>query len=261
MDLDRGAGLLHRLTSFSPAGAPDWDSLGDDPRLRHDLVPNDPATLPPQVKTYPAGLPVIPLPRDLPQPGMSATAVLAGAPAPAQPLDAAQLGRVLFLGGGVVRTCSTPSAGGCCSARPAPRAGSSRWRSMQAPVASPVCRTASTGTTPSRTPSCRSDRPRRGDVTTLIVTGVPWRTGWRYAERGWRHLYWDGGTLLSQLIAAAASAGFEPRLRTRFPDARVRDLVGADGVLEYPLALLSLGDGRSRRRGLRPRGRRDAPPR
>ena len=49
-----------------------------------------------------------------------------------------------------------------------------------------------------------------GDVTTLVVTGVPWRTGWRYAERGWRHLYWDAGTLLAQLWAAASAAGLAP---------------------------------------------------
>jgi hypothetical protein len=56
-------------------------------------------------------------------------------------------------------------------------------------------------------------------------------------------MYWDAGTLLSQLSAAAASAGLRPRLRTVFPDARLRALVGADGVHEYPLALLSFGDG------------------
>jgi hypothetical protein len=82
-----------------------------------------------------------------------------------------------------------------------------------------------------------------GETTTLVVTGVPWRTGWRYAERGWRHIYWDAGTLLSQLLAASASAGFQPRLRTLFPDRSLRNLVGADGVLEYPVALVSLGDG------------------
>ena len=85
--------------------------------------------------------------------------------------------------------------------------------------------------------------PATGAVTTLVVTGVPWRTAWRYAERGYRHLYWDGGTLLSQMSAAADSAGLAPRLRSLFPDAAVRDLVGADGVHEFPLALLSLGDG------------------
>jgi hypothetical protein len=73
-----------------------------------------------------------------------------------------------------------------------------------------------------------------GAVTTLVVTGVPWRTGWRYGERGWRHLYWDAGTLLSQLSAAAESAGVAVQLRSLFPDAAVRDLVGADGVHEYP---------------------------
>jgi hypothetical protein len=62
-------------------------------------------------------------------------------------------------------------------------------------------------------------------------------------ERGWRHLYWDAGTLLSQLYAGAASAGFGPNLRSLFPDASVRRLVGADGIHEYPIALLSLGDG------------------
>src|SRR5581483_5030910 len=60
---------------------------------------------------------------------------------------------------------------------------------------------------------------------------------------GWRHLYWDAGTLLSQLSAAAASAGLRPHLRTLFPDAAVRELVGADGVHEYPVALLTLGAG------------------
>src|SRR3954471_6140522 len=80
MDLERGAGLLHRLTSYRPERV--WDVPADDPRLRHDLTPNDPATLPPPAKRYPADLPRTALPRDLPQPGVSATAALAGAPAP-----------------------------------------------------------------------------------------------------------------------------------------------------------------------------------
>jgi hypothetical protein len=82
-----------------------------------------------------------------------------------------------------------------------------------------------------------------GEATTLVVTGIPWRTGWRYAERGWRHIYWDAGTMLSQVLAAAASAGRQPRLRSEFPDAAVRHLVGADGVHEFPVALVTFGDG------------------
>src|SRR3954466_4064246 len=98
--MDSGAGLLHRLTSYSPER--EWDVPADDPRLRHDLTPNDPGTVPPQVKIFPAGLPTVPLPRELPDPGVSAAAVLSGLPASAQVLDLTQLGRVLFLGAGVV---------------------------------------------------------------------------------------------------------------------------------------------------------------
>ena len=238
MDLDFGAGLLHRLTSY--AADREWDVPVDDPRLRHDLTPNDPATMPPPVKTYGDGLPVTPLPRDLPAPGVSATAVLAGRAADATQFDAAQLGRVLFLGAGVVRTATRASrkilfrAAGSAGARfPLEVYASTRgvvgvpdgvhWYD---PVGHALLQVGP---------------PAEGDATTLVVTGVPWRTGWRYSERGWRHLYWDGGTLLSQLQAAAASAGVEPKLRTLFPDARVADLVGADGVHEYPLALLTFG--------------------
>jgi hypothetical protein len=70
---------------------------------------------------------------------------------------------------------------------------------------------------------------------------VPWRAAWRYAERTFRHLYWDGGTLLAQALALAESGGLRPRLYTRFPDAEVARVVGADGVQELPLALVALG--------------------
>ena len=240
MDRDGGAGLLHRLTSYEPGR--EWDVPVDDPRVRHDLVPNDRETLPPPMKEYPDGPAVLPLPRDLPDPGMPATAVIAGAEGAARPLDAAQLGRVLFLGAGVVRTAERNGR-----RLPYRAAGSAGARF-------PLEVYASTRGVPdvpdgvhwydaARHALVRVGPAAGGAATTLVVTGVPWRTGWRYAERGWRHLYWDAGTLLSQLSAAAASAGLAPRLRSRFPDRTVTALVGADGIHEYPLALLSLGDG------------------
>jgi hypothetical protein len=240
VDLDSGAGLLHRLTSYTPDR--EWDVPSDDPRVRHDLVPNDPATMPPPMKTYADGLPVVALPRQLPDPGVSATTALAGVASPQRVLDAAQLGRVLFLGAGVVRTKELRGrpflfrAAGSAGARfPLELYASTRgvdgvpdgvhWYD---PVRHALVQVAPAA---------------GGDVTTLVVTGVPWRTGWRYAERGWRHVYWDAGTVLSQLQAAAAGAGLSPHLRTTFPDGVVRDLVGADGVHEQPVAVLSLGDG------------------
>ncbi|MDQ1745104.1 MAG: hypothetical protein QOE23_3443 [Pseudonocardiales bacterium] len=240
MDLESGAGLLHRLTSYTLDQ--EWDVPVDDPRVRHDLEPNDLATRPPWVKQYDAGLPVTPLPRELPDPGVSATAVLAGVPAPSKPLDAAQLGRILYLGAGVVRTGER--AWGQVLFRAAGSAGARFPLEVYASIRGiagvpdgvhwydPVEHAlVQVGPAPG------------GTASTLIVTGVPWRTGWRYAERGWRHLYWDAGTALSQLIAAADSAGAGPGLRTRFPDAAITRLVGADGVHEFPLALVVLGDG------------------
>jgi hypothetical protein len=75
------------------------------------------------------------------------------------------------------------------------------------------------------------------------VTGVPWRTGWRYRERGFRHVYWDAGTMLSQLLALADSSGVPARLFTAFADAEVATLVGADRVQEFPVAVVALGAG------------------
>lgn len=240
VDLESGAGLLHRLTSYTPER--EWDVPVDDPRVRHDLVPNDVDTRPPPVKEYADSLPRLALPRDLPRPGVTATAVLAGQAVDGQRLDAAHLGRVLFLGAGVVRRAERNGqtmlfrAAGSAGARfPLEVYASTRgvdgvpdgvhWYD---PVEHALVQVGPAAA---------------GATTTVVVTGIPWRTGWRYAERGWRHIYWDAGTMLSQVLAAAASAGLTPRLRTDFPDAAVRDLVGADGVHEFPVALVTLGDG------------------
>ena len=102
---------------------------------------------------------------------------------------------------------------------------------------------ASIGTTRSHTRSAGSGPAPTGEATTIVVTGIPWRTGWRYAERGYRHIYWDAGTMLANTLALADAGGYRPRLLTRFPDAAVARLVGADGTQEFPLAIVTLGRG------------------
>ena len=47
--------------------------------------------------------------------------------------------------------------------------------------------------------------------------------------------------MLAQTLGLAD--GLEPRLYTRFPDEQVTRLVGADGTHEFPLALVTLGEG------------------
>jgi SagB-type dehydrogenase family enzyme len=75
----------------------------------------------------------------------------------------------------------------------------------------------------------------------VVLTGIHKRTGWKYLERGYRHVWWDAGTLLSNLLALAAADGLEPRLYVGFVDREVNDLVGVDGEHEYALALVALG--------------------
>lgn len=77
----------------------------------------------------------------------------------------------------------------------------------------------------------------------LVLTGIPFRTGWKYGERGWRHLWWDAGALLANLLAVADAHGLPAQVDAGFPDRAVSELVGIDGVDEMPLALVRLGPG------------------
>jgi hypothetical protein len=233
---------LHRLTSYTPARA--WDVPPvDDPRVVQDLTTNDMDRFPWFFKRYAPQPPRLSLPRDLPPTGAPAVAVLAGTPQiPRRELDLAQLSRLLYLSAGVVRTMQRPlgpflfraagSAGGRCP--------------LELYVAVPEGLALPAGVYwyhPLDHALVRVGPPPRGGAPAVVVTGVPWRTGWRYRERGYRHMYWDTGTMLAQFLALADSAGLTAAPYTRFPDSQVAALVGADGVHEMPVAVVSLGEG------------------
>jgi len=75
----------------------------------------------------------------------------------------------------------------------------------------------------------------------VVLTGIHARTGWKYMERGYRHVWWDAGTMLANLLSLAAADGLAPRLHTAFVDADVNEALGIDGEHEYALALITLG--------------------
>ena len=75
----------------------------------------------------------------------------------------------------------------------------------------------------------------------LVLTGILWRTAWKYGARGYRHLFWDAGTMLANLLALAAEE--DARLVTGFVDEHVNRLVGVDGTREAAVALLAVGRG------------------
>ncbi|MGH2591274.1 MAG: SagB/ThcOx family dehydrogenase, partial [Actinomycetota bacterium] len=75
----------------------------------------------------------------------------------------------------------------------------------------------------------------------LGLTGIPWRTAWKYSERGYRHLFWDSGMIVANLLALAASLEVPARVVLGFADREVELLLGLDGHREFPICLLALG--------------------
>jgi hypothetical protein len=236
---------LHRLTSL---GADVYEHRRwfappvDDPRVLLDFEPNDMARLPWFFKRYAQALPRIALARNLQSTAASAVSVLAGAAQIARrELDLPQLSSLLHLCAGVVRTAKRDWGTYLFRA-----AGSAGGRfPLEVYVAVPEGSLVPAGVywyEPFEHALVQVGPPPRAGAPAVVVTGVPWRSAWRYRERGYRHIYWDAGTMLSQLLAAGVSTGLNPSLYTRFPNAAVSELVGADGVHEWPVAVVALGD-------------------
>ncbi len=78
---------------------------------------------------------------------------------------------------------------------------------------------------------------------TVVLSGIYWRTMWKYEARGYRHLSWDSGMMLANLFAVAQAMGIPARLLLSFVDDEVDRLLGLDGRHEVSLALVPLGDG------------------
>jgi SagB-type dehydrogenase family enzyme len=81
-----------------------------------------------------------------------------------------------------------------------------------------------------------------GTPVVIVITGIPWRTTWKYAERGWRHVFWDTGSLLANLLAVAAAHGVPAHLAFGFVDREVSHILGIDGTTECAVAVVAVGE-------------------
>jgi SagB-type dehydrogenase family enzyme len=75
----------------------------------------------------------------------------------------------------------------------------------------------------------------------LIMSAIFWRSTWKYRARAYRYCFWDTGTILANLLAAAAAEGISAEVVTAFVDADVEALVGIDGEREGAMCLVALG--------------------
>ncbi|MFQ5540233.1 MAG: SagB/ThcOx family dehydrogenase, partial [Candidatus Binatia bacterium] len=76
----------------------------------------------------------------------------------------------------------------------------------------------------------------------VVCTSTYWRNAWKYQARTYRHCYWDNGTILANLLAAAVARGLAAQVVAGFVDESVNRLLGLDTEREAALSLVSLGN-------------------
>jgi SagB-type dehydrogenase family enzyme len=75
----------------------------------------------------------------------------------------------------------------------------------------------------------------------IVLTSTFWRNAWKYQARTYRHCWWDAGTLLANLLAAAAALDVPAHVVLGFIDDAVTRLLDLDATREVPLAVIALG--------------------
>jgi SagB-type dehydrogenase family enzyme len=77
--------------------------------------------------------------------------------------------------------------------------------------------------------------------TIIICTSTFWRNSWKYQLRAYRHTFWDGGTILANLITAANAYKIPARIVTGFVDDTINELIDLDTNREVAVCLVPLG--------------------
>lgn len=218
----------------------------------------DPTNRPAPFKRYP-DRPIVPLPTDLESAGEAAAAALSGpARHDATTLDARVLSRLLFFTAGVTRVSHPAGGGDPTWFRAAMSAGN--LHPVEVYVVCANLGEIPTGVHHFAPLEMGLTTLREGDhrgalaaataapaVSTapcsLVLTGIPFRTEWKYGERGYRHLFWDAGAMLGNLLGLADAHNLPARVHVGFVDRAVAELVGVDSVEELVLAVVTIGLG------------------
>lgn len=249
MDERRARAILdyHQATKHS------YDSVyRGQHRLDWDIMPRP-------FKVYPE-LEPLPLPRDFTsstRPALAAVAEAGARCAAPPPFDLRALAHLLYCTAGVIRRREYP--GGEVFYRAAACTGALHHVDLY--VACADLPDLEAGLWHFGPHDFALRRLRRGDVRGALVeatSGEPavrdapvvvacastfWRNAWKYRERAYRHVYWDGGTLLANLLAVAAARDVPARVVHAFADDAVNALLGLDGQREATFALVALGAG------------------
>ena len=212
------------------------------------------ATKPEPFKIYP-GLPVVALPRDFSVPDGDALAAISGGPSATARLDLERLAALLFFSAGVTKRQVYPG-GGTMYFRAAPSTGA-LYQTEVYVVAAEVegldsgvyhfspgdfsLRRLREGDFRGALAIAAADEDLASRPATLVLSALYWRNTWKYQARGYRHLFWDSGSMLSNLLAAANALDLPARVVTGFVDLEVNGLLALDGEKEGALVLTPVG--------------------
>jgi SagB-type dehydrogenase family enzyme len=213
-------------------------------------------TKPLPFKVYPA-LEQIRLPTDLPVLTLDTFAALAPGDPPARtaPLDLERLAALLFFSAGVTRVKTYPG-GAQVHFRAAASTGA-LYQTEVYVVAGAVegleaglyhfspgdfsLRRLRAGDFRGAVALAAADDAVAAQPASVILSAIYWRNTWKYQARGYRHLFWDAGTLLAQLLAAARALDLPARLVTGFVDFQLNGLLGLDAEKEGALVVAPVG--------------------
>ena len=206
-----------------------------------------------------ADLPPVPLTPDVPALGADTLQALSGSVRVGARLDLEQLAGLLFFSAGITKRKTYPG-GGEVYFRAAPSTGA-LYQTEVYVVADDVAGLPA-GVYHFSPGDFALRRLRGGDFraalavaaaddgiaavpATVVLSALYWRNTWKYEARGYRHLFWDAGTMLANLLAAAKALGLPARLVAGFVEREVNGLLGLDGEKEGTLLLVPVGQERA----------------
>jgi SagB-type dehydrogenase family enzyme len=75
----------------------------------------------------------------------------------------------------------------------------------------------------------------------FILSAVPYRTVWRYGQRGYRYLYLDAGHVGQNIHLAAEAIGGGACMIGAYLDEAMNEAIGVDGMEEFVIYIASVG--------------------
>jgi SagB-type dehydrogenase family enzyme len=215
------------------------------------------ANRPQPFKIYPEIEP-LPLPRDVPQTGVSALSAISE-PLPSSQADSIpdvqDLARILYFSAGITKHRRSPGgeiyfrAAACTGALyeielyvvtgDLPGLAAGVYHFNPADVSLRLLREGDYRGKLARATAMRLSVTHA--PATIICTGTYWRNAWKYQSRTYRHFGWDNGTLLANMLAVSAASGLPAEIVLGFVDAELNRLLDLDIRREVSLCLVPIG--------------------